>query len=328
MIRPFELRDIQALRRYHDQRVFLDSSPLLTWGRTLVPARSVLPPLSAAMGVFTSVCSDDGNRDNLLLGQVAHPSGEPIARLEFLAPGSTIASPLLDILLEDLAKRVGARGAQSLIAEVEESTPDFEALRNAGFRVYARQRIWRIDNIELANNTQFNWRSIVKSDELAINLLYNGLVPSLVHQVELTPRNQLRGLVYYRDGELMAYAGQAHGPSGVWVQPFSHPESEHIQAQLSNLLHELKPRRARPVYVCVRSYQAWLEPALEELGAEPGPRQTVMVKRLAVTTKVRETFKVPAIEGRRAGITTPISPPLAEPSDAGVLSYDKTPNYR
>jgi hypothetical protein len=32
--------------------------------------------------------------------------------------------------------------------------------------------------------------------------------------------------------------------------------------------------------MCVRSYQAWLEPILEDLGAQPGSRQAVMVRRL------------------------------------------------
>ena len=44
----------------------------------------------------------------------------------------------------------------------------------------------------------------------------------------------------------------------------------------------------RPVYVCVRSYQAWLETVLEDLGAEAGTRQAVMVRRLAKTVKAEE----------------------------------------
>jgi hypothetical protein len=35
----------------------------------------------------------------------------------------------------------------------------------------------------------------------------------------------------------------------------------------------------------VRSYQAWLESVLEDLGAQPGPRQAVMVRRLVKTIK-------------------------------------------
>jgi hypothetical protein len=46
------------------------------------------------------------------------------------------------------------------------------------------------------------------------------------------------------------------------------------------------------VYVCVRSYQAWLETALEDLGAEPGPRQAVMVRRLVKTIKETQAVQV------------------------------------
>jgi hypothetical protein len=41
----------------------------------------------------------------------------------------------------------------------------------------------------------------------------------------------------------------------------------------------------------VRSYQAWLEKALEELGAEAGSRQAVMVRRMVKTVKVEQTVK-------------------------------------
>ena len=39
------------------------------------------------------------------------------------------------------------------------------------------------------------------------------------------------------------------------------------------------------MYVCVRSYQAWLEPVLADLGAKGADRQAVMVKHLAHLVK-------------------------------------------
>jgi hypothetical protein len=51
------------------------------------------------------------------------------------------------------------------------------------------------------------------------------------------------------------------------------------------LINHLPDRRNRPVYVCVRSYQAWLEPVLADLGAKSAPRQAVMVKHLARLVK-------------------------------------------
>jgi hypothetical protein len=60
------------------------------------------------------------------------------------------------------------------------------------------------------------------------------------------------------------------------------------------------------VYVCIRSYQSWLEAAMEDLGAEAGPKQAVMVKHLAVQQKAARQFALPALEGGQAEISAPI----------------------
>jgi hypothetical protein len=235
----------------------------------------------------------------------------------------------LQIILEELTKWVGERGAQNIIAEVEESSPVFEALRQAGFSVYARQRIWRISEFNAPETSQNSWRNISSQDEFAVRTLYSSLVPALVHQVEPAPKDRLRGRVLCFDGEPMAYTMLSHGPRGVWAQPFVHPQMEQVALQMGNLLRELSPRRARPVYVSVRSYQAWLDPILDDLGAEISPPQAVLVKRLAITKKASELFKLPVIEGGRAEITTPISPPMVESGNETVMvHYDKAPNYR
>jgi hypothetical protein len=44
----------------------------------------------------------------------------------------------------------------------------------------------------------------------------------------------------------------------------------------------------------VRSYQAWLETVLEDMGATVGPRQAVMVRRMAKMQMVED--KVSALE--------------------------------
>ncbi len=329
MIRAFGLGDIPLLRRYRNESIFLESIPTLTWGPTLASARAALSPVAAAAGIFTSVCLDEENPGAPLIGQVAHALGSPLARLAFLAPDTATESPALHVLLEELTKKVGERGAQSIIAEVEESSPAFEALRHAGFSVYARQRIWRISEFKPAEELQNTWRKIGSQDEFAVHTLYSSLVPALVQQVEPAPTDRQRGLVLCFDGEPMAYAMLAHGPRGVWVQPFVHPQMEQVELQMGNLLGELTPRRARPVYVSVRSYQAGLNPILEDLDAEACPRQALLVKRLAMTQKANELFKLPAIEGGRAEITTPISPPLIESGNETVMvQYDKAPNYR
>jgi hypothetical protein len=56
----------------------------------------------------------------------------------------------------------------------------------------------------------------------------------------------------------------------------------------------------------VRSYQAWLETAIEDLGAEAGPRQAVMAKQLVNQQKALRTFAIPALEGGQPEITAPV----------------------
>jgi hypothetical protein len=76
------------------------------------------------------------------------------------------------------------------------------------------------------------------------------------------------------------------------LAPLIHPDAADVGANLSALIGGLPNRAGRPVYLCVRSYQAWLEPVLEDLGASAGPRQAVMVKHLARLIKDEQSVNV------------------------------------
>jgi hypothetical protein len=76
---------------------------------------------------------------------------------------------------------------------------------------------------------------------------------------------------------------------GIVLTPLIHPEATDVSAKLAALISNLPDRRDRPVYLCVRSYQAWLEPVLADLGAKAGLRQAVMVKHLAHLVKEAQT---------------------------------------
>jgi hypothetical protein len=72
---------------------------------------------------------------------------------------------------------------------------------------------------------------------------------------------------------------------GIVLTPLIHPEATDVSEKLSSLISHLPDRRNRPVYICVRSYQAWIEPVLADLGAKAAERQAVMVKHLARLVK-------------------------------------------
>jgi hypothetical protein len=133
------------------------------------------------------------------------------------------------------------------------------------------------------------------------------VVPGLVQQVEPLPKKNIKGVVHYQDGELLAFVELKYGRNGVWVQPFVHPDVEGFDRQLVHLLHDLPARGSRPLYICVRSYQSWLESAIESMGAQPGPQQAVMVRHMAAIRRVSQSNPLPAINGTRAETTAPIA---------------------
>jgi hypothetical protein len=159
-------------------------------------------------------------------------------------------------------------------------------------------------------------------------LLRNSLLPGQVQLIESQGIGRLDGYVYYREGQLLAYADVRRGSHGIWLQPFVDLDAEPFDEILFELLGKLRPRARRPLYICLRSYQDWLEGALLDLEAMAGPRQAVMAKRTVLPLKVEDTRRVPAV-GRRAEPTTPIHAPFLERRhEPEWMTYDQTPNYR
>ncbi len=303
MIRPFDWRDLPTLHRYRDQGLCLDSTLLATRGQVLTQG-ALLSFLSPATGIFTWVCFD--NRDeHPLMGQITHSSDSPFARIAFLAPESALDSPKIQELLEGLVQQAGKRGAFNLLAEIDESSVAFEALRKAGFSIYARQRIWGLVDDTHESDAETYWKTAGSQDAFAVQSLYNNVVPGLVQQIEPHSTDLLHGLVCYKNDELIGYVDLKYGHRGIWAQAFIHPDVENIDIQLREMIRSIPDRRARRLYICVRSYQSWLEPALGELGAQSSPLQAVMVKRLAIHYKVARPFVIPRLE-RQPEVSAPI----------------------
>ncbi len=126
------------------------------------------------------------------------------------------------------------------------------------------------------------------------------MVSALILPIEPVADNHLHGLIYRQNGEITAYADIIYGPKGIWVQPFILPETESVLDILSDLLLNLPRRFGRPVYLCVRSYQAWLELALEDISAQIGPRQAVMVKHMAIPQKTLAMLRQAVMENGAA----------------------------
>jgi hypothetical protein len=240
-----------------------------------------------------------------VIGQMNYHRGSTSARISLLMPADALDSMVLPGLIEYLASEAGSCGALHFIGEVDEGSCVYEALRRAGFSVYGWQRIWRFPPTDSSTDGSASansyWRPMRGGGEMVgVRSLYQSLVPALVQPIEPPPAQNSRGLVCQRKGETMAFAELAYGPLGIWAQPFVHPAAEGANTLLADLVKNIPRRGKRPVYVCVRSYQGWLESALEELGGETGPRQALMVKHLAILQRVTQTLQIPAFEKGQA----------------------------
>jgi hypothetical protein len=314
-VRLFDWRDLRALNRLRHQGIFLDSALALTHGAQVLP-RALFSYLAPSPEVFTCVANGQDRRNAPVMGQFIHPAGSQFSHLTFLSPLSAFDTPSTEgtiaSLLEYMTALSGERGAFRLLADVDESLPALEALRRCGFIVYTRQRIWKFTAKLQESDQQDTWRAATGHDEGHIRTLYNDLVPALVQQIEPWATRQPKDLehlsmAYYQEGALLMYVDLRYGGYGIWAQPFVHPDAECASEQILDLLSKIPNRRARPVYVCVRSYQAWLEAAMEELGAEAGPRQAVMAKQLVSTVKAARPYALPALEGGQVEVSAPMA---------------------
>lgn len=282
-IRPLDLLDLPSLSRYRNDALLLDSTRALTSGNPL-GAAGFLSHFNPARHVYTAIAKDNGDS---LLGSVIHTPRETFARLLYLAPAANLTHPSLPALIEHLATEAGTWGAFHVIAEVDETSEAFVPLRNSGFAVYAWQRLWDVSSITGAANGSV-WTRAQSTDLPAIQSLYHQIVPPLLQPVEPMLR---RAAGYLCNDGGRCHVNLSSGLAGIVLAPLIHPDAVGVGANLSALVGRLTNRGTRPLYLCVRSYQAWLEPVLEDLGASVGPRQAVMVKHLARLIKDEQPVK-------------------------------------
>lgn len=281
-IRSLDLLDLPLIARYRNDALTLDSTLALTRGHPLGVA-GLFAYVNPARQAYAAVSSENGSA---LIGGITYSRDENFAKLLYLAPASHLDHDSLPALVEHLIAYAGDWGAFHVIAEIDETSNIFPALRQVGFSVYAWQRMWDISELNAASNTTKDWKHARAVNRPALQSLYHQIVPQLMHPVEPLPKRP-RGLIC--NGDVKCYVNLSTGSQGIVLTPLIHPEVTDVEIKLNSLLSCIPERRGRPVYLCVRSYQAWLEPALEDLGARPAPRQAVMVRHLARLIKDAQT---------------------------------------
>ena len=305
-VRPFDWRDFLALYRHRKKSVFLNSALFLTRGPMLVSG-TLISYFMPSFGIFT--CVNDGvDADGKgIIGQFMHASDSQNAKLSFLTPDELLRAHSISVLIEYMITLSGERGALRLLADVDEQSSVLEALRRLSFSIYSRQNIWRFPEKKLEEQAFRGWRTARREDVIAIRSLYNNLIPGLVNQVEPFLEQRPKGLVYFQQGELLAYVSLRYGRCGIWANPLMHPDMEDIPEILLDLLEGMPGRSNRPLYFCVRSYQSWLEIFLEDLGATVSASQAVMFKHLALPQKVLRPLALPSLERGQPEVSAPIA---------------------
>ncbi|HUF00083.1 MAG TPA: hypothetical protein VMN99_12570 [Anaerolineales bacterium] len=284
-IRPLAILDLPYVYSFRDQAFGLDTARTLTRGNPL-GAVGLFAYVNPARHIYSAIVNGKGEP---VFGGIIHSRNETFAKLLYIAPSSQLGHPDLPELIENLSVQAGSWGAFHVLAEVDERSDAFVALRRAGFSVYAWQRMWDVSEITKASQS-FDWMRVKSVHVPSVQSLYYQIVPPLLQPIEPQPKSALGWMC--NEG-VKSYVSATQGVYGIVLLPLIHPEATDVSAKLASLISSLPDRRNRPVYVCVRSYQAWLEPVLADLGAHGADRQAVMVKHLAHLVKDEQT--VPAV---------------------------------
>jgi hypothetical protein len=260
--------------------------------------------------LFTGVYqTDDGSPK--FVGQIYQTQELETAHLQFLLPPEGECGKGIVPLLEGLIQQAGHWGAKQITADLDVESDYFSCFREVGFSVLAKQRVFHCEaRWQAQHNLGNHWRLWTKEDIRAIRNLHTTLVPPVIQPVEPLTRGKMVGMVYCdQKGELKGYADLVYGSAGVWVLPFLYPQNmEPPRDLLGGLLHDLKDLNGRPVYLVARSYQPWLENALLDSPAKPGPEQALLVRNLALREYIKAEFSFKKIENGNPEPTIPLAP--------------------
>ena len=286
--RALEIFDLPKLPAFREKWVALDNRWILTRGNPL-RALNFLSYLNPKRRIYTAISETDAG---IALGGIIQHPDENFARLTYLAPEQPAPSSLA--LIDHLSAHAGHWQARQIVAEVAETDPFFVELRQGGFSVYSRQRIWNLRGIAPSKPEIPSWHRQKEQDLFSIQTLQAEIVPPLLQPIEHFSPSPT-GMVCQAE-ESLAYVDCTFGSQGIFLRPLIHPNTDDMREKLFGLLGALPNRRDLPVYLCVRSYQAWIEPVLEQMGATASETQAVMVKHLV--KRQRKSKSVPTGRNR------------------------------
>jgi hypothetical protein len=304
--RAVTLVDLPTIRRLGHQATVLHSA--LEYTQTLNTPNTVTLTnlLLPNRRVHTMLSRID---DQQVVGQFRLRGSEHNAHIIYIAPSldnATDNTAWLHIL-DGMAHEAGQHEAHALIAEVKEESPLFETMRTAGFAVYSRRQIWQRQpgEIPLPVDLATEITPETDADLPGIQSLMAQIIPALM-QSFVMPDDEMKGWVYRRRGQVMAYISATSGNLGIYLMPYVHPDvMNDANAIIASLLRQIPKADALPVSVSVSRHLDWVGTSLEKLGFQAGSRYAVMVRH--ITAGIRQAgFKpIPATNGAVVGSAKP-----------------------
>jgi hypothetical protein len=294
--------------RHRGQFQSLDTIRALTCGAPFSWSNiisSIRPADLSYMGIYEN---QDGERS--AVGHITKSPKLSTAQINFLLVPPNSRQEDLVFLMEALVKEAGAWGAKQIMAEISPEAAYFPEFRRAGFVVFSKQRIYRFaPPYTFQSGVNVHWQTWTSDDIPAVRTLHQTLVPPLIQPIEPLTRLESLGLVCYDEkGELQAFADLVYGPVGVWVLPFVHPQSPlEPTGMLQQLVLDLPDLNGRPVYLVSRSYQPWIDSALESSPAEQGSEQALLVRYIALRQRVTAGLTFSQLENGNAEPTYPVT---------------------
>jgi hypothetical protein len=294
MVHTFGIRDLPALRMLANRGVSFDSPTCLTEELHLLRS-AILAQLFPGLLPETLVLNRHNSGPGI--GQLGHRLGDASSRLRYIAPREIFKDDRGIELIEALLSAAGYRQAQHILADAQEKSDECGFLRRAGFSVYSRREIWKgaAPFAQPDKKPKGVFRPLLADDAPAAHALYCSVVPALVHQVEGFPRRP-KGWMIFEEGELVGIFNLRTGSRGIWMEPLFHPGAHNAAEWIAYWLGGLQLRPQDPVYLCVRSYQDWIGPILQDSGLSMLNRQAVLIRRVVIPLPLPESIPLSAVE--------------------------------
>jgi len=343
LIEPFRLGDTFLIQRLGRQATDLNAVQALLQPRTPASAAlTVVIPWGKAK-VATFVLKQPGHR-LIRAGfiQVQKRPHRPEYDINLLAPALDTPSGH-PAIWEKLLSYTITEASQHQIERIYVDVPDQPLLVNSfahvGFKVYARQTIWRLQDLGFdlqgldcadLNGAHLNGvatiRPVVDEDEWALKQLYAQVTPEPVKQAECGDEHNgstepilydlgsgfCSRYVLIEAGEITGALHLLRGEQGTWLSIWTDTLQLDGKRSRHLICFGLKIVQTDslqiPVYVGVSDYHGGLSALLNQLGFAPFTDRAKMVKHIVARVKAGTTSSIPALESIGKVATSPYIP--------------------